>query len=203
MLGMDISTEARDKLFAYMVDRWKRTVDIPEPEFTAYAQDQFHNQMAKYAEKATETMESYVRITEIDLSPLENAYGELDFIFANNSIRKKIYEQIHLQLRDYKHDVAMQAFHFKLFLSGEVDNLAVMLGKIDELQQMYFSRDERCEDSFSIITIRGRYTDSLEESIEKFRCQIYGQKYAEPEHFPVAVFQIRRKIDFPSIRKRE
>ena len=84
-----------------------------------------------------------------------------------------------------------------------LDNLAVMLGKIDELQQMYFSRDERCEDSFSIITIRGRYTDSLEESIEKFRCQIYGQKYAEPEHFPVAVFQIRRKIDFPSIRKRE
>lgn len=201
VFGMDISTTAKDSLLTYMTDRWKQTVDIPEPEFTAYAEDQFNNRMAQYFEDACKTMDSYVRIAEIDLSPLENAYGNLDFLFANSSMRKKIYEQIHLRLRDYKHNVAEQVFHFKLFLSGESENFAVLMGKIDELQQMYFSRNEKCEGDFCIITIYGKYADSMDESIEKLRCKIYGQKYMKPQHFPVAAYQIRRKVDFPEIKK--
>lgn len=90
VFGMDISTTAKDSLLTYMTDRWKQTVDIPEPEFTAYAKDQFNNRMTQYFEDACETMKSYVKIAEIDLSPLENTYGDLDFLFTNNSMRKKI-----------------------------------------------------------------------------------------------------------------
>lgn len=199
ILGKKESTKAKDALFTYLVNRWKRLVDIPEPEFTDYAEERFRNKMEKYSEDIDEAMKSYVRISEIDLMPLENAYGELDFLFANNSVRKQIFEQIHLELREYMHSVAKQAHHFRLFLSGEADNLAVMLGKIDELQQEYFSIDENCEGCDSVITVYNRFAYSMDENIEKLRCRIYGQKYVRSKNTPVMAQRIQRSIGFPFI----
>lgn len=200
MLGMDISTTAREKLFSYMVDRWKKTVDIPEPEFSSYAKERFDDRMAKYIKDATEVMESYVRVSKIDLRPLDNAYGELDFLFANPSLRNKLFKQIHQRLWDYKCTVAEQSFHFNLFLTGGGDNLAVMLGKIEELQKKYFSKDVKSIGCFDNIIIHAQFAGSMDESIEELRCKIYGQKYEKPDHVPVAAYQIRRKIEMPEIK---
>lgn len=202
MLGMDISTTAREKLFSYMIDKWKKTIDIPEPEFSSYAKERFDDQMQNYIKDATEVMESYVRVSKIDLRPLDNAYGELDFLFANQSLKNKIFKQIHQRLWDYKCAVAEQSFHFNLFLTGG-DNLAVMLRKIEELQKMYFTKDVKSIRCFDNIIIHAQFAESMDESIEELRCKIYGQKYEKPDHVPVAAYQILRKIEVPEIKMKK
>lgn len=176
--------QARNKLLAYMSEKWKRTVDIPEPEFSEYAEAQFVDRVEQYEINSTKTMELYVTISKMDLRPLENAYGELDFFFMNKTMRRRIFRDIHSQLREYKQEIVRKAYHFQLYFTSESDNLAVLLSMIDEIQQKYFAVQTIDDRNYRITTIYEKFADGVEDEIERLRCDIYKQQFMKPEHYP-------------------
>lgn len=203
VIGKESEDTAKSNLLNCMLAKWKKTDDIPEDIFLEYAEQKFATQVTDYQRNMITAMESYVEVSQVDIRPLENAYGELDFFFANRTLRKDIYEGIHTALRNYKHETAQKAYHFNLHLSKKSDNFAVLIGMVDELQKMYFSVDDQSDGNYSVITIRRSFADSIDDKIEKLRCKIYKQKYHNTEHFPVAEYLILRRTKGPGINLRK
>ena len=50
-------------------------------------------------------------MSQISLSELDSAYGNLNFIFANKSIRLKAYDEIYDKIRTIRNKILMEAFH--------------------------------------------------------------------------------------------
>lgn len=115
-------------------------------------------------------MDQYIRFAKIDMRELSNAYGRLDFLFGNITIRKKAYEEIYKQIRDFQNECINNASHFDLFEKGE-GNLDVCIAKLRELDHWVFEERE-CE-------VYNALYDRLGRSLEDFRIKIYG---CEPEY---------------------
>lgn len=199
VIGKEPETTAKSNLLNYMIAKWKKTDDIPEDIFQEYAEQKFASQVADYQRSVLAVIDSYIAVSKIDFRPLENAYGDLDFFIANRTLRKNIYEGIHQALRNYIHEAAQKAYHFNLYLSKNSNNFAVLIEMVDELQKMYFSVDDQLNGNYSIITIRRKFADSIDDKIEELRCKIYMQKCHNIEHFPVAEFFILRKSMGPNV----
>lgn len=195
--------KAKNALLAHMNETWKQTKDIPEPEYTKWSNNEFNARITRYKKDIEKAMQSYIEIAEVDLEPLESAYGELDFFFANWKLRKWIYNSIHCPIRDYRNNAARKAYHFRMYLSGESDNLSDLVNMIDELQNLYFSVEKKSDGYYSVVTVMRKSVDALEDLVEELRCRIYRKKYTASEHFPYLEFHILEKIAFPFINERK
>jgi hypothetical protein len=92
-LKLQMKNEAKDNF----VDWLKSNDPLPEPsedDSSDYYQQIYEHKLAGYRKEFEDGISSCVAVSEIDLETLGNAYGNLDFIFANASIRKDAYNKI-------------------------------------------------------------------------------------------------------------
>ena len=57
-------------------------------------------------------MRSFLRFQEVRTNALTAAYGEMDFLFANKSIRNRIYEKLYQRLLNEVRLIKEKNFHF-------------------------------------------------------------------------------------------
>ena len=57
------------------------------------------SRMESYEDLIKNVIENYIELSQISLSELDSAYGNLNFIFANKSIRLKAYNEIYDKIR--------------------------------------------------------------------------------------------------------
>ena len=133
------SFPAKKALFEYMNAKWKMTGDMPEPEYSQFAQLEFDRIVATYREQLEKTMEAYVSIAEQSQWELDSTYGELDFLISNRLLRGEIFNRIHSPIQEYGKFIAEKAFHFRGFMQAENGNVATMIGFVDEIQQKYYN----------------------------------------------------------------
>ena len=192
---------AKEALFAYMLDNWKNTIDIPEPEFSDFARKKFNEEMEEYKNSLIETIDSYLLVSEGGKQNLENAYGNLDFIFGNKQLRNEIYEKIHLPIQEYMHDILKMGFHFRTFKESENGNIAVMIDFIDQLQNKYFKTIVKTDDHYKTTIIYRKLIDELSDNAEWLRCKTYHKSLELPEHEPYLSFSQLIKPAVPILKR--
>lgn len=188
---------AKDKLFKCMNDIWTNTIDIPESEFSEYANRQFDIEIKKYNKELKDTISSYLTISETSISALENAYGKLDFIFGNQKFRAKIYENIHNPLKEYKRFIDEKGFYFRTFMNAKKSNPAVMIDMIDEIQKKYYRTIDKSNEYLSVTIVYRQFIDDMNDKLEWLRCEIYHDNYSPLEHVPFVQYQRSLKLYQP------
>lgn len=98
----------------------------------------------KYSLQLEETMKSFLRFQEVRTNAITAAFGKMDFIFANKSIRTNIYNKLYRKLFEMINLIKEKNFHFNLYFSGEGGNRAVQCMFVWELQERLLSEDEDC-----------------------------------------------------------
>lgn len=140
-------------LYKHMESVWRKTLDIPEPEFSLFAHQQFDETVKSYRHSVISTIESYIKVSEKNIAFLDTAYAELDFVFKNKSLRNMIYKEIHKPLFEHKNLIDEKSYHFRTYLQANHGNTPVMLDYIDELQKTLFTVKKSSHDQFDFFII--------------------------------------------------
>ena len=130
-------------------------------------------------------MSNYQLASSVELGILDNAYGNLDFIIANKSIRKKAYDSIYDKIRKIVIQFRTETYHFNLLKDGK-GNFPVCATKVSDLDKEYFLSKEVTEHGDTHTLIYQNVFDDIDASLEEFRCKIYKTKYVEPKREPVS-----------------
>lgn len=137
------------------------------------------NESRKYYEKYMKSIDSYIEASQIDLVDLGNAYGNLDFIFHNNSIRKMAYFDIYDKIRKYRNLLRDESMYFNLMKEGK-GNFVVCVQKVNAINQKVFSVETESADGCIRKVVYQRAFDDIDEVLESFRLKIY--KNAKPDY---------------------
>jgi hypothetical protein len=141
--------------------------------------------ISEYKKQLSEYMDNYIRIDDtLDLGELGNSFGNLDFLFANHTIRESAYDSIYDELRKVQCELRRKAYHFRLFKNGE-GNLAACIDFLLELNDYMFATKSQIRDNYNIIKVYRKIYDNLCDNIEVFRASIYRQEPNLQEHIVV------------------
>lgn len=169
---------------------YEETTPMPWDEnddIEAKLDEVYRTQMEVYREKIMKCIDSYVDAAGIDLGTLNNTYGNLDFIFANNSIRKKAYADVYQRIRDCCEVLLAECYHFSLLKSNK-GNFAVCAYKAHEICEQLFDVQLTERNGYPTKSVFQKRFDDIDQALEDFRCRIYRkQKPDYPERVPVLV----------------
>lgn len=130
-------------------------------------------------------IENYIGLSKINLSKLDNAYGNLDFLFGNKKIRLKAYDEIFNKIREIRNSIMQETYHFNLWKEGR-GNFAVCAEKAIKVSKTLFTSIESEKNGFKQKCIYQEVFYDIDESLEDFRVKIYWTKKRDPiERIPV------------------
>ncbi len=128
--------EAKEKLKIWFLEN----TDFPSAEDSLADkmwEDYYKTRMDKYKKAILDSIDSYRKAATIDLVCLDNAYGNMDFLFGNCKLRKNAYSNIYDKLREYRDAILKEKYHFDLLQSGE-GNFVVCIDKMLQLNRIFF-----------------------------------------------------------------
>lgn len=182
-LGLKITHSARDAYIEWMEENEQFTfTEVDDIEAILIG---IYNQRIQLAHAMFDrTFQTYIKMSEISLSELDNAYGNLDFIFANKSIRQEAFNKIYDRIRSIRDSIAAKARDFKTY-ADDKSGFIISAKKAMELNDLLFeSRKNKRE--FSSVCIYQKAFDEIDDALEDFRCKIYPHAQRENiEHYPV------------------
>ena len=158
--------------------------DANDPTFKEYCEIWYTDKMNAYYQDLKECFNSYIKIADMKLGTLDNAYGNLDFIFGNRSLRQWTYEAAYKPIKEIWRSAVEQAYHFQLYKVGK-GNRAVCTTLLLGLNKEWFSTKEINDKDIHSIVIYRKHYDILSDTIEKFRCKIYKQQFTQEDHSPI------------------
>lgn len=142
-LKHDAENAFRDYIWEHTDERTKLIMSEPFQQ-KDYLDRACAEKIEKYNMQLEETMKSFLRFQEVSTNAITAAFGKMDFIFANKSIRTNIYNKLYRKLYDVINLIKEKNFHFNLFFSGEGGSRAVQCMFVWELQEKLLSEDEDC-----------------------------------------------------------
>lgn len=181
-----IHHEAKTKLISWYEE------NIPLPRlFDEYTDidnkiEEFYKaQMDSYKQSFMHCMESYQIASTVALGSLNNAYGNLDFIFANKCIRDAANNSIYDKLKKIVSQYKEESKDFYL-LKNRKGNFPVCAIKVSNLDKEYFLSKEETVHGYTNTLVYQNIFDNIDASLEKFRCRIYRTKYEAPKAEPIS-----------------
>lgn len=141
-----ISYKAETKFEEYI---WEHTEDNIKEMFTSdidtkekYLDDECRKKIEKYNRELEEVMKSYITFKDVRTKELTAAYGNLDFVFANKSIRKHIFEKLYEKQTKQVKKIKNKIYYFESYFAGNGANKALLFDWVWELQSSLVSEDE-------------------------------------------------------------
>ena len=113
-----------------------------------------------YHDDINKSIDIVIEIASYDYTYLDNAYGNIDFIFNNEKLHKYIFDEIYKPLTDMKKLFVEKAFHFKEYKGAISGNKKVMRIFLEEIDKKLIHRD------FS--EVYGKDVTKIEYSYNKF-----------------------------------
>ncbi len=138
-----------------------------------------------YKDTFLRCMRSYQDASSIDLGLIDNAYGNLDFIISNHSIREYAYNNIFDKMRKFVYQFREEAYHFNLLNDGK-GNFAVCASKVVDLNKLFFAAKDVEAHGYVNTLVYQTAFDEIESELEKFRCKIYKIKYVPVKSSPIS-----------------
>lgn len=142
---MPITHDAENRFKEYIWEHTEERIkeDFKEPSMKKdYLDDVCKKKIEQYSEQLDDAMKSYVAFNEVRIKELRAAFEDLDFIFANKSIKKAIENKLYLKQVDQINMIKDTNIHFNLYFEGKGGSRAVMLDYVWELQDSLISEDE-------------------------------------------------------------
>ncbi|MBF1103297.1 MAG: hypothetical protein HXL50_07270 [Solobacterium sp.] len=181
---IEIQHKAKDNLISW----YEENIPLPFDDDTDVEKELeklYQSKMISYQESFGRCMNSYQLASSVELGALDNAYGNLDFIFANKCIREKAYDFIFDKIRNIVIQFKKETYHFNLLKEGK-GNFPVCATKVLDLDKEYFLSEEETEHGYLHTLVYQNVFDDIQASLEKFRCKIYRTKYDEPKREPIS-----------------
>lgn len=143
-MGMDKELNYKAKL-ALQEWIWKNESRETKRQFRnikqQYLSDCVESLISKYDQELDKITAQYIKLSELNYREVEDAYGNINFLFANKLNRNEfIYKYIHERQRNLLHKIKMESYHFKNHYTR--NTAVVMLDKILELQKEIFAVEE-------------------------------------------------------------
>ena len=176
--------DAKDALIGWYEENvpmaWTENDDI-SAELDKY----YETQMEAYRREFTKSIESSVAVANLDLGQLGNAYGSLDFMFGNSSVRKDAYSKVYNKIVEYRNLARTELYHFNMLLEG-AGNFPVCAQKAYAICQKVFVEEIKIELGFETKVVYQTVLDDIDDALEDFRCKIYRHLKPEyPERVPI------------------
>lgn len=182
--GKEIHHEAKKNLISWYEENIPLVFD-ENADVNEELEKLYKTKMDSYKQSFMYCMGSYQIASAIELGSLDNAYGNLDFIFANKCIRKAAYSSIYDKIKKIVNQYKTEANHFKLLKAGKA-NFPVCAAKVSDLDKEYFLSKEETIHGYTNTLIYQNVFDDIDASLEKFRCKIYRTKYEAPKREPIS-----------------
>ena len=133
---------------------------------------QVYNQRIEVCKKTfDERMDMYIKFGRISIDDLLNAYGNLDFVFGNKTLRTKAYKSIYLKFKEFKGNILSKACFFNM-LKEEKTSYNICIKKLFELNDFFFEETKKDE----CITVHLKPLNDLSDRIEEFKSKAYFTK---------------------------
>lgn len=142
---MQITHDAENKFKEYIWEHTEKRIKkgYKKPHMkTDYLDRVCKKKIEQYSKQLDDAMKSYVAFNEVRIKELRAAFEDLDFIFANKSIKKEIENRLYLKQVDQINLIKYTNIHFNLYFEGKGGNRAVMLDYVWKLQGSLTSEDE-------------------------------------------------------------
>lgn len=179
--------EAKKKLKNWIEEN--QYPDDGKDDYTETLEKYYQGLIDGYEKSMLCCAQSYINFSEANIRALSNAYGKLDFLCANKSIRLSAYNDIYRKIYDFHVICREEVHHLELATKGNA-HLGICFEKIIELDKMLFKQEDDMVFAF--------FADDLDRNLETFRSKIYGK---EPEYSdPIP---IQWMIGFEQIDKKE
>ena len=176
------TTESSDRLKEYIEARLPIDEDTTDDQVNEWINSAYQSELEDARTQMKKGAEAYIAVGEYDLSGLNSAYGRLDFLTGNKTIRKKAYQNLYDKIRSIKRSCLDQCRAFKPYVTGH-GNEIVCLEKMLSLQNEVFEN----RDGIYYAKLR----DELLHDLETFRSQTYNIEPEYEEPYPVHYY-----IDF-------
>lgn len=179
-----IQHKAKDSLISW----YEENIPLPfdgNTDIEKELEELYQSKMESYKNSFMHCMSAYQLASSVELGTLDNAYGNLDFIIANRSIRKKAHDSIYDKIRKIVIQFRTETHRFNLLKDGE-GNFPVCAMKVLDLDKEYFLSKEVTEHGYTHTLTYQNVFDDIDASLEKFRCKIYRTKYIEPKREPIS-----------------
>ena len=141
-------------------------------------QNSWIDSKGKEAEKCLDSM---IAAGEMDLGDLGNAYGNMEFLFRNGSLRMNAYNKIYKEIMDVRNLLAEQLYHFKLHKNGE-GNFFVCIDKASKICETIYEKRVNDNPGIKSYSIYQTRFDDIADALEDFRCSIYWGKTEREEN---------------------
>lgn len=179
---LENTTEKRDELRNYIEAYLPIDESTTDKQVSEWIDNHYRTMLEEARRILKRAAAVYVEVGEMDLSGLHSAYGRLDFLFGNETIRKPAYYNLYDKIRNLRLECLDLCRVLKPYLNGR-GNEIVCLKKMSSMQNRVFE----VKDGLYYAKLK----DDLVHNLETFRSQTYSTKPEYEEPYPVHFY-----IDF-------
>lgn len=170
--------DSKDALISWYEEHipmaWTENDDISTELDKLYAA-----QMKAYQREFRKSIESCVAVAKLDLGQLGNAYGNLDFMFGNRSLRSDAYTKIYNRIVEFRDLARSELYHFNILLNGE-GSFPVCARKAIKICKRVFTEEIVRDNGEETKVVYQTAFDDIDIELEKFRCRMY--RHIEPDY---------------------
>lgn len=131
-------------------------------------------------DRIEETIDSYIKLSNISLKELENAYGHLCFFtkHGKKKYQELIYTDLHNKAREMLHTIIEASFHFNNYKTGKEASIGIVYDVLKKISPNIFEKTEikTTANGFDYYSVNAIFVTQLKESLEELRALIYNDE---------------------------
>ena len=178
--------EKRNELYDWIEQQLPIDVKASNMDIERMLSSKHESILEKAKEQLMKSIDALVSFSDFDLSRISNAYGQMDFVFGNDSIRLDAYTKLYDKIRCFMIKCKEESQHLKLLQRG-AGHIGVCFDKVVELDKVLYKTK-----AVSMgVEVYAFMVDELLHDLETFRSKIYHIEPEYEEPLPVLMY-----IDF-------
>lgn len=140
-----------------------------------YLDEEFERMIQKYSEEIDVVMKQYIDLSDkISSRRLTSTIAKIDFLFGNKYRKDVLHKKMYSQNREIIDKINNVSLHFRNYYKSSVEDRAVALHFIQEIQNYIFSVEERKNGYAKIVY--NQYLFKMNCEINNALRKLYGKK---------------------------